>query len=471
MIVNLVDAMAALGAMHMFGLFAAALGLAATGRTDNLHVLREKRNKTRDEMKALIDGASEGDGREMTVEELAKYDALDKVQEQLTASIERLEKFEAEDQSLGQVRTAVARPTRIVGGPPAKREFETLSEFLYAVRFNPNDPRLSFDPNASANPVGIQGAQRMDEGATGGFAVPTQFLDRLLSVEPQVAIIRSRATVIPAGSPPDAAIEIPALDQTTGAGAAPSNVYGGVAMTWLGEGAAKPETSYKIRQIRLEPKELAGHILVNDKLLRNWPACSALTERLMRGALISAEEHAFLTGNGAAKPLGVVPAAAAYAVNRETSSEVHYADVTAMLARLIDGGSPAWVASKSVLPQLLAMRNTIGSPAVGDGALIWQPNARDAAGNLTLLGYPILWHQRSPALGTKGDLVLADLAYYLIKDGSGPFVRVLTELGGLNNQTYFVIFTNVDGQPWLSAPFTQEDNYQVSPFVVLDVPA
>jgi hypothetical protein len=41
----------------------------------------------------------------------------------------------------------------------------------------------------------------------------------------------------------------------------------------------------------------------------------------------------------------------------------------------------------------------------------------------------------------------------------------------LENKTVFKIFQNVDGQPWLTAPFTQEGGYQVSPFVVLDIPA
>jgi hypothetical protein len=50
------------------------------------------------------------------------------------------------------------------------------------------------------------------------------------------------------------------------------------------------------------------------------------------------------------------------------------------------------------MPQLLTMKNpTAGS---GDGSLIWQPNARDGAGNQLLMGYPRLasaraaaWHQ------------------------------------------------------------------------------
>jgi HK97 family phage major capsid protein len=84
-----------------------------------------------------------------------------------------------------------------------------------------------------------------------------------------------------------------------------------------------------------------------------------------------------------------------------------------------------------------------------------------------LMGYPIMWHERSPALGTKGDLTLADLSNYLIKDGSGPFVASSEHVKFTSNKTVFKIFWNVDGQPWLTAPFTQEGGFVVSPFVTL----
>jgi HK97 family phage major capsid protein len=67
--------------------------------------------------------------------------------------------------------------------------------------------------------------------------------------------------------------------------------------------------------------------------------------------------------------------------------------------------------------------------------------------------------------------VLADWSYYLIKDGSGPFVAASEHVYFLNNKTVIKIFWNVDGTPWLNAPFTEENGYQVSPFVALDVPA
>ena len=41
----------------------------------------------------------------------------------------------------------------------------------------------------------------------------------------------------------------------------------------------------------------------------------------------------------------------------------------------------------------------------------------------------------------------------------------------LQNKTVIKIFWNVDGAPWLKAPFKEENGYEVSPFVALDVPA
>src|SRR5690606_21782404 len=334
---------------------------------------------------------------------------------------------------------------------------------MHAVTFRPNDQRLASLYYEFED--GRRGEQRMDTGSAGGYMVPEQFRGTLMEVSPQEARIRPRAFVIPAGTPPDAAITMPALDQT---GDVPDNVYGGVTVNWIAEGGQKPETDAAIREIKLEPQEVAGYVTVTDKLLRNWQAAAATIERLLRGAVISAEEHAFMTGVGAGKPLGLVNAGASYVVSRQTASRFSYEDASAMVSRLLmRGGSPVWLLSQSVMPQLLTMRNEIGSPPVGDGSLVWQPNARDGDGNQLLMGYPILWHERSPQLGNKGDAVLADLQYYLIKDGSGPFVAASPHVKFTENKTVIKIFWNVDGQPWLTEPFKQENGYEVSPFVVL----
>jgi HK97 family phage major capsid protein len=422
--------------------------------------LRARLGAIATEMKALNEKMS-AEGYEANADDDAAWAKLSAESKTVKGQLDRAIEVENLEAEANTVVPAAARGQTTVPGPQPSTEFESFGEFMHAVRFRPNDQRLAsawheFEP---------RGEQRMDTGSLGGFAVPQQFSSTLMRVDPQGALVRPRATVLPAGSPPDAGITLPALDQT---GATPGNVYGGVTVNKVSEGGAKPETGFALREIKLEPHEIAGHMTATDKLLRNWSAASSLIEQLFREAVTAFEDTQFLLGNGVGGPLGVVNSGAAYAVNRGTANEFDYADLTNMLARiLLNGGVPVWSISQSVMPQLLTMRNE--SP--GDGSLIWQPNARDSMNNQLLMGYPIFWNQRGPALGAKADVGLYDFSKYLIKDGSGPFVAASEHVKFTENKTVFKIFWNVDGQPWLTEPFKQENGYQVSPFVVLDIPA
>jgi len=436
--------------------------------------LREKRAQTVTGMRALLTLA-ESEARELSAEEVTKYDGLEAEVVKLDAAIKRelgLEQLEAASaQPLPAVAAAIGTtraPPDAGGiphapGAPAAREFESFGEFMHAVRFRPEDQRLA----SQYQDFDVRGEQSMGTGSQGGFAVPQQFRAQMLEVSPQESIIRPRATVIPAGTPPDAAITMPALDQTTGDNSAPDNVYGGIKVFKTAEGGEKQETDFDLREITLEPQELAGLLTASDKLLRNWPAASTIIERLFRNAMLAKEDHEFLQGNGIGGPLGILNAGATRVVTRDTANTIEYEDIVEMVSRLLRrGGSPIWMASQSVMPKLLTMKNRSGSPFTGDGALIFQQSAQPGVPDM-LMGYPIMWHERSPALGTKGDLTLADLSNYLIKDGSGPFVASSEHVKFTTNKTVFKIFWNVDGQPWLTAPFTQEGGFVVSPFVTL----
>jgi len=236
-------------------------------------------------------------------------------------------------------------------------------------------------------------------------------------------------------------------------------MYGGVSVSWIGEGEAKPETQAYLRLVTMKPHEVAGYITVTDRLLRNWEAASATLERLMRGAIIGAEEDAFFSGDGAGKPIGIVDAPASIAYSRATANAISYEDVVGMYARMKQGGAPVWIASPTCIPQLATIKG-------GANENLWVQNA--AAGvPPTLLGLPVIFRDASPALGTKGDLVLADLSYYLIKDGSGPFVAASEHVHFTSNKTVIKVFWNVDGKPWLNAPLSIGGGSTVSPFVVL----
>jgi len=274
-------------------------------------------------------------------------------------------------------------------------------------------------------------------------------------------LVRPRATVIPAGSPPDASITMPALDQS---GTNPGNMFGGMTFNWIEEGGEKPETDADLKSITLTPHEIAGFVTVTDKLLRNWQASAAFIEGLMRGGVAAAEDYAFIRGTGVGQPLGALNAPATKFVNRATINTVTYPDLLNMVAVLLmRGGTPVWSMPQQALPKIATMTDP-------EGHYIWQASAVNGFAG-TLLGYPVRWNNRAPGLGAKGDILLADWTYYLIKDGSGPYVATSEHVKFTSNKTVIKIFWNVDGAPWLNAPIKEENGYEVSPFIGLDVPA
>ena len=436
-----------------------------------LQQLREKRAEAVASMEAILDAADK-EGRDLTAEEAELYQAYQEDLTKIKADIARRENLEAEKSALeetttpavaGQSAGAAAKGPK---GPEAKREFGSVGEFMgavlnyYSSHGRNYDQRLEFDENAA-----IQAAadgQNMSDGSTGGFLVPSQYRDQLLMVSPQEAIIEGRSNVMEVGFPPDAEVTMPALDQS----GSTDNVYGGVEMNWLGEADIKPKTEAKFREVSLTPKELGGHIPLTDKLMRNAPAATGQIELLMRGALIGAKEHSYLLGDGVNRPLGVLTSGATIKVNRTTANQIVQDDLAAMLSKLLmRGGSPYWMINQSALTQLIKLKDEAGNN-------IWQTNAIEGSPG-SLYGYPVFWHERSPQLGTYGDVTLCNSnPYYLIKPGSGPYVSA----GWMNddfakNQTRIKVFTNVDAKPWLTEPFTQEGGHQVSPFVALDVPS
>jgi HK97 family phage major capsid protein len=431
-----------------------------------LKALREKRTKLVADMRGMIEKA-EGEDREFTAEEATAFDAMKADKEGLDSRIGRLEAQDVSEAALAAVVPAIARgngPQPVPRRPnEASTEFESFGEFLAAVRFNKNDQRLHFveGVGAQTDDNGLQAEMRMDNDTQGGFMVPTQLRNTIMRVEAQSALIRPRAQVIPAGSPPDASITMPALDQS---GTNPANMFGGVEVKWIAEGDEKPETDARLSEITLTPHEVAGFTTVTDKLLRNWAASDSFIRNLLSGAVDAAEDYAFMRGTGINQPLGVLNAGATKFINRTTANTVVYLDLLNMVSVLLmRGGSPVWSAPQAALPKLATMQDP-------EGHYIWKPDARDGFAG-TLLGYPLRWNNRAPALGSKGDIVLADYQYYLVKDGSGPFIAASEHVKFTSNKTVIKIFWNVDGAPWMKAPIKEENGYEVSPFIGLDVPA
>ena len=417
---------------------------------DKIKELRAKIEENLATLRAMLEKA-DTEKRDLTDEETQSYDALDKLTDKLGKDLERMEKLAIQTAQAESRKDEPYQPDFGKRKAAAPKEFSSFGEFIYAAVYNRSDPRLADLYQARA--------QTMGTGSEGGFAIPEQWRGDLLMVEPQGAVVRPRATVIPAGDPPDAKISMPALDQTNA-----ENIYGGVVVAAVAEAGLKGETDLRLKEVSLEPVEVAGWIRVSDKLLRNWAAASATLSSQMRKAIIGWEDYRFLRGTGVSEPLGISASPARVTVTRQTAASVTWQDVRTMYSRLRFGGSPVWIASQTVLPSLMAI-------ADGGSNNLFVTAFAGAAGAVpgTLFGIPVVFADRCPAVGTEGDLMLCDLSYYLIKDGSGPFVDASPHVYFTNNQTVIKIFWNVDGRPWLTQPIGLEGSVTntVSPFVVL----
>jgi len=302
----------------------------------------------------------------------------------------------------------------------------------------------------------------MSVGATGGFLIPDQLLGQILQAPAEDAAISPRATTIaPFEGAPDAPTLIPTLDQSGGKG-----ILGGIDMTWLAEGAAKPEVQPELKQVRLEPQEIAGHVVLTDKLLRNGGAeLDIFLRRTLSSSLVAAQEVAFLSGTGIGQPLGILNSPCRIEVARTAPGALAYTDLVNMVAVFGPNcwARGFWLVAQSALPALLMMAD----PGAG-GTLVLRPSDTAVGRPPSILGLPLVVSGRNPTLGATGDVMLLEPSYYLRKLGFGPSIEISNGPRFVQNQSVLKIFANVDGQPWLTTPVLMENGVdQVSPFVIL----
>ena len=178
------------------------------------------------------------------------------------------------------------------------------------------------------------------------------------------------------------------------------------------------------------------------------------------------EDYAYLQGNGVGQPLGVVGAPGTFTQVRAVANNFGYIDAVNMLTHFLPVKGGVWVMSRSVMPELFTMvdpgNNYIWHPAHGVAGAA-------AAAPSTLLGYPVIFTEKTPTLGVTGDVLLCDFSQYLIGDRQAITLDSSIHDRFQFDQTSFRMVMRVDGQEWCKAPVLLADGAtSVSPFVELD---
>lgn len=379
---------------------------------------------------------------------------------------EQLDGVLKEAAKIGQLKDAAQKEAGEQEQAPGEQpsEFKAWNDFLFAIwqykARNERDPRLTwFDERSGGHEEKqMSGAT----GASGGFLMPVQQLTELQGVLGEGSIVRSRATILRMTS---RQLNVPVLDQT-GTTAGVPHWFGGMKFFWTGEGEEKDETEPKFRQVTLVAKKLIGYTYASDELVAD--SAISLADFLagplgFYGGIQWMEDFTFLMGVGGGQPRGVINAPATIAVARQTAGQVNVRDILRMRSRLLPSANAVWVISQSVMESLLQLAGPTGNPSY-----IWLPSARDGVPGV-LLGMPVIWSEKVPLLGIRGDIGLFDFRYYLIGDRQATTIDTTQFDRWVYDETSWRAVHRIDGQPWLSAPLTYQDGVtQVSPFVVLD---
>jgi len=358
--------------------------------------------------------------------------------------------------------TLVNEPQASKGNQPSS--FKDFTDFVDAMGRDlrsggrDRDPRLEIFKETGTQNRGIKDMTGAT-GAAGGYLIPIRQSSVLMETAAPAAVVRPRANVIPMSA---RTLQIPMGKQTVGTAGVPT-YFNGLRVYWQAEATQITASDANFEQAELVAHELVGYAQVGNSLIDDAAQTTSLAAYLSAtfpAAVAWAEDYAFLMGDGVGKPRGIVSAPCTKVVTRNTTVTVKFEDVVGMVTAFM-GNNPVWVINNSLKSVLLTMAGPSGFPVY-----LWG-NATTGI-PATLLGYPVIWTDKQPAVGTQGDIMLADFSKYVIGDRQADSVVSDRSARFQYNETVFRIVHRVDGQPWLPSAITLAgDASTVSPFVAL----
>ncbi len=403
------------------------------------------------QIKELLYQEAKAKANDLDDEAAERLNSLEQVTKQLSEQISTLLQQMQESPAIRKARYYT------VDGGEADKEIKTFGDFLLAIMRN-DVKRLHSVYKSTKDMSGV-------DGSSGGYLVPEEYGDRLFQVAADAAVIRPRAFVYPAASSRG---QIPALDQYTAptAGQGDTAFAGGVVMTWSSEGATGGETQPTFALIEYNLNKLKAFTEVpNELIFDSSQSIDALLTRLFGVAIAGMEDYSFLRGDGVGKPLGILNADAAIAVNPDTNNVFAFADAAEMLSRFhpVAGGNPVWIMHRSTIPDLAAFEVSSGSGGV------WMANLSEGIPQ-SLFGYPILYSEHLPQANNSGHVLLADLGAYAIFEpaNAGMSIAFSEHAAFTSDKGTWRVVKRLDGQPWVKNAIPLADpqgSYTVSPFV------
>ena len=379
-----------------------------------INELREKRNSVWEKAKAFL-ASHRNESGVLSAEDTATYEAMEKEVVDLGTAIKQLERQEAMEREMNAA-TSTPITTKPAAGAKADPKTGRASDAYTEAFWKQARNNTSYD---------IRNALQVGVDTEGGYLCPDTFENQLVTGLTAKNVVRGLAHVISTSS---------------GQHKIPVVANRGTA-SWVEEEGPIPEGDDTFGQQYIGAHKVGTLIKVSEELLNDSAFdLEAYFVAEFARRIGNKEEEAFLNGDGAGKPTGIlndaevgVTAASATAITADELIDLFYSLPAPYRANAV------WVMNDSTMRYIRKLKDTTGQ-------FLWQKALHEGE-HETLLGKPIYHSPFAPevAAGAK-PILFGDLSYYWIGDRRGITFRRLNERYADTGQVGFLASKRLDGK-------------------------
>ena len=287
--------------------------------------------------------------------------------------------------------------------------------------------------------------QQSNPTQAGYLVAPEEFVSELIKELADATFMRQKAKVLPP------------LKNAQSLGY-PTRTAGMSSFAWGTEiSAPTADAALAFGKREFKPNPGTSEILISKTLIRNVPNADALIRAEIAEEIGAQYETAYMTGDGAGKPLGLFTAsvdgitAARDVSTGNTATEMKFDGLIEAKFSIKDKyqANAQWIFHRDGVKQLAKLKNS-------EGQYIWQPSVVMGTPDM-LLGKPVNMSEYAPSIFTTGLYVglYGDLRNYWICDSLAMEIQALFELYARTNQVDYISRLETDGAPVVAAAFAR----------------
>ncbi len=371
--------------------------------------LQQQRSQLAAKMRTLVDNVDAEKG--LTSDQETQWQTMNDELNALDKHIEQLEKMAAIEARLNEIPNPAQRPepsNNTPENPLAMADY--VGGFEQYVRGGIN--------------TDIQATLTVGTDSEGGFIVPETWTTQLIDTLADNVVMRQLSTVMSTSNTNN----LPLVSDYGAAG-------------WLDEGAAYPESDIAFGVGMLEAWKLGRIMKVSEELLQDSGVnLESEIARIFGITFGTAEEAAFITGNGTKKPTGITVSAKvgkiAASPNAFTYDEI--IDLVHSVRAVYRQGA-SFLAKDSTVAMLRKLKSTDGIP-------LWQPSLQAGVAD-SFLGYRVHTSEAMPAVAPDNkSIAFGDFKQYRIADRGGIAMQRLNEKYADTGHVGFRMRKRTDGK-------------------------